>query len=414
MSTERSPVTRGDGPDLRLGLAVLAVVAVLAYLSATALEGSPLESPYRVGVRLPAGSPVVKAGDEVRLGGERAGEVEDVTLEDGGTGLARLKLDGGKLGRGATARIRPRGLAGAIYVQLTPGDARHPLRSGSTLAGGLVTAGTQVSDVAAAFDRDARAALGRTLRGYGGGITGRGPRLNRMLGQMPETLAWTRPQLRAASGKPGTLSGLTSSADAVALAAAPPGSRDLARLVPSARLVLGSTAAEGPAIAASERALPPLEAEAARTLPPAERLLATLAPTARELAPAVDSLARALPDLRRLELETGAVPSFARLADRARPVIDSARPVTASAQGPIAGLEAVAAPLGQFARVLYPYRRELLEAPLGFTRWGSFRYDFGKGAGHKAVRFSMVFTCATARDPYPAPDAAPKERSKCP
>jgi hypothetical protein len=55
-----------------------------------------------------------------------------------------------------------------------------------------------------------------------------------------------------------------------------------------------------------------------------------------------------------------------------------------------------------------------VEAPLGFTRWGDFRYDFGKGAGHKAVRFSMVFTCAHARDPYPAPGAAGKERSPCP
>ncbi|MEA2442812.1 MAG: phospholipid/cholesterol/gamma-HCH transport system substrate-binding protein, partial [Thermoleophilales bacterium] len=165
MRAERSPITRGDTPDVRLGLAVLFVAAVLAYLSVTALEGSPLSSPYTVSVLLPAGSPVVKAGDEVRLGGERAGEVADVTL-DGQRGKATLRLDGMHLGRGATARIRPRGLAGAVYVELTPGDERHRLRSGTTLP--VAKFGVLVSDVAAAFDRDARGALARTLRGYGG------------------------------------------------------------------------------------------------------------------------------------------------------------------------------------------------------------------------------------------------------
>src|SRR3954451_3155950 len=101
MRAEWSATTRGDGPDGRLGLVVLAVAAVLFYLSVTALEGSPLESPYRVAVVLPAGSPVVKTGDEVRLGGERAGEVEDVTLS-GQRGKATLRLDGGQVGRGAT------------------------------------------------------------------------------------------------------------------------------------------------------------------------------------------------------------------------------------------------------------------------------------------------------------------------
>jgi hypothetical protein len=268
--------------------------------------------------------------------------------------------------------------------------------------------------VAAAFDRDARGALRRTLEGYGGGVAGRGTELNRALEQTPETLAHGAPELRAAYVKPGTLAGLTSAADRVASAAAPAGTRALAELIPPARLVLAATDGEGAALAGLERGLPPLEAEAARTLPPAERLLAELAPTARALTPAVHSLARALPDLRALERQAGAIPSFGRIAEEARPVLARAAPVAAGARGPAAALAPLAGPFGQFSRVLYPYRRELLEAPLGFTRWGGFRYDFGNGAGHKAVRFSMVFTCATKRDPYPAPDAAPKERSKCP
>jgi hypothetical protein len=59
------------------------------------------------------------------------------------------------------------------------------------------------------------------------------------------------------------------------------------------------------------------------------------------------------------------------------------------------------------------YPRELLEGPGGFTRWGKFQYQDGVAKGAKAVRFSMVFTCHRARDPYPAPGAADNEEKRC-
>src|SRR4051794_41930336 len=119
MRGERGAYSRGDAADLRLGLLVLAVAAVLAYLSATALEGSPLSSPYRVGVMLPAGSPVVKAGDEVRLGGERAGEGEDVKLS-ARRGKGTLRLGRARIGRGGARPPRPRRPPGAARAGPTP------------------------------------------------------------------------------------------------------------------------------------------------------------------------------------------------------------------------------------------------------------------------------------------------------
>jgi len=71
------------------------------------------------------------------------------------------------------------------------------------------------------------------------------------------------------------------------------------------------------------------------------------------------------------------------------------------------------APLGDLSHYLVPYRTELVQAPAGFDRWGGFRYDAGQAAGHRAVRFSMVFTCAKARDPYPAPGQAHRDRQAC-
>jgi hypothetical protein len=135
---------------------------------------------------------------------------------------------------------------------------------------------------------------------------------------------------------------------------------------------------------------------------------------ATRLEPGVTALGRALPSLRRLEGGAGSVTRLGQVAATAAPVLRALEPALAGLRGPAAGLTPLSTPAWTLATVLIPYRTELLQAPLGFTRWGNFPYDFGTGSGHRAVRFSMVLTCALARDPYPAPGAAPRERRPCP
>ncbi|HEY1596650.1 MAG TPA: MlaD family protein, partial [Thermoleophilaceae bacterium] len=324
------PVSRGARADFRLGLLVLAVGALVAYLSTVAIGGSPFASHYRVTIPLADGGPILKPGDEVRLGGERAGVVRSVRLV-GQQGRATLELDKEKLGRGAAAVVRPRGIAGAVYVQLDQGDMRRPLASGSSIP---ATSSVQISDVVASFGRSARAAVARTLSAYGGGVAGQGTDLNRSLAQTPETLAALTPELRSLSRPPGQLSGLTSSAAGVADAFAPESSDDLGQAVSSAAATFSATGAASAGIAGAENELPGLERQSAATLPAAQGLLASLGPTARRLAPGVQALAHALPDARALEARAPDLDAFARLAAQARPLIDSSTPIATSARGP--------------------------------------------------------------------------------
>jgi ABC-type transporter Mla subunit MlaD len=399
---------------LLLGTTVIAAVAAAAWLSTIAINGLPWSSPYLVRLSLPAGAPLLHPGDEVRIGGERAGQVQSVALarasNDGA--VATLSLDSGySIGRGAGARIRPRGLAGAVYVDLLPGARGHALPSGSPVRAG---AGVQLTDVVAGFDGDARRALAQTLTAAGAGVAGRGAGAGDAIDRAPALLADATAVLRAATPQPGALSGAIAGAGTVAGALAPPRSATLAEIVSDSRKTLGATSDAARPLAATIDQVPGAERASAAVLPGADALLARLESATDALEPSVGAVTAALPGIRALEREGPAISELAAVAGAARPAFSALTPALSQLIGPASGLEPISASVATMANVLIPYRTELLEAPLGFTRWGNFTYGFGTGAGHRAVRFSMVFTCAKARDPYPAPGAASKERKSCP
>ena len=188
---------------------------------------------------------------------------------------------------------------------------------------------------------------------------------------------------------------------------------DLGALVASADRVAGAAADGARALGRSLDAAPPLEAVAARALPEADAVLDEAAPALRALRPGVAALARALPDAIAVERRAPRLDDAGAVARAAQPVLRGAPPMLVAARRPVAALGPLSGPLGDLSKTLVPYRRELVEAPAGFTRWGEFRYDAGQARGHRAVRFTMVFTCARARDPYPAPGAAEREREAC-
>jgi phospholipid/cholesterol/gamma-HCH transport system substrate-binding protein len=400
--------------QLLLGSAAVAAVAAAAWLSTVAIDGLPWSSPYLVRLSLPAGAPLLHPGDEVRIGGERVGQVQTVALSPGSNdrALATVSLDSGyTIGRGAGARIRPRGLAGAVYVDLLPGARARSLPSGSLVHAG---AGVQLTDVIAGFDGDARRALAQTLTAAGAGVAGRGVAAGDAIERSPGLLADAGSVLSAASPRPGTLSDAIGGAGTVAGALAPPGSMTLAQLVSGARETLGATSAVAGPLAATIAAVPGVERASAAVLPGADALLARLTAATDAFEPSVGALTAALPGVRALERDDASISELAGVAGAARPAFSALAPALSELVGPASGLTPLSAPVATLAKVLIPYRTELREAPLGFTRWGNFTYNFGTGAGHRAVRFSMVFTCAKARDAYPAPGAASRERKPCP
>lgn len=397
-----------DRRRLWLGLAVVAVVAVAGWLSTVAINGLPWSSPYLVRLALPQGAPLLTSGDDVRIGGERVGQVQSVSLEGRERAVATLALGSDKIGSGATARVRPRGLAGAVYVDLAPGRIARPFPSDSLIR---ATAGVQLTDVISGFDATARQALGQTLTGYGTGFAGQGAATGGVIAEAPALLSDTSATLAAIRPESGSLEGLVGDATTVAGALA---TNALGQTVTAARQVIETTGSHAGAIGEAIDALPGVEQASSSVLPSADTLLGRLTSASKTLQPGVAALADSLPGLEGIERGGPELAVLAGVAGAATPTLKALSPVLTKLIGPASGLTPLSTPVSELATVLIPYRTELIEAPLGFTRWGNFTYDFGTGAGHRAVRFSMVLTCALARDPYPAPGAASKERRSCP
>jgi ABC-type transporter Mla subunit MlaD len=393
-----------------LGLLVLAALALAGWISTVAINGVPWSSPYRLRLALPQDAPLLTAGDDVRVAGERVGQVSSVSLANAGDdqAVANLSISDASIYHGATARIRPRGLAGAVYVDLYPGvRSGRPLRSGSLLH--TVTGGVQLTNVIAGFDGAARHAMQTVLTQAGDGLAGRGLAVNQSIAQAPSLLGNTTTALHAVDPEPGALSGAIGSAYTVASAVAPPGDQSLGGIVTDARAALSATGELPQTIAA----LPGTEQSLAATLPGADTLLARATTAARDLTPGVQALAQALPGLAALEHRSPAASTLGEVAHDAAPVFSALIPALGELRGTASGLTPLTDPVTELANVLIPYRQELIQAPLGFTRWGNFHYDFGTGSGHRAVRFTMVFTCGLARDPYPKPGQAAKDRKSC-
>lgn len=396
--------------DALLGVVVVALVAIVAWLSTVAIDGGPFSDPYAIRVAVPAGAPLLKDGDEVKIAGQRAGTVRRVERGPDGGPLATLELDDGPVGADATARVRLRGVAGAVYVELDPGTTDGPrLADGATLRT-PVRAAVQLSDVAATFDATTRRAVRRTVGAFGRGLRSGegGARLNATLAELPGTLRALTPIVAAAVPREGGLRRLLDDADGV-LGALDPAT--LRTLVPAARATL--EALPDAELDATLSALPGTQARIDRTLPGATRLLDEAGRTAEDLRPATAALRAALPTVRRVLGRDEDVRRFAALADRTTPVLAAATPVLRDARPAAALLRPLAEPLGPLSSFLVPYREDIVEAVTGFTRWGDFRFDDGQAKGARAVRFSMVLTCHNGRDPYPAPGAASKERKPC-
>lgn len=399
--------------SLALGVAVLAVLAVIAYLSVVAINGIPFTDPYQVRIETPPDAPLLKDGDEVRIGGRRAGQIRGVDVGPGGGALLSVDLDDGPVGRDATARVRLRGLAGATYVEVDPGRTSDPLPEHGLIPLARTGSGVELTDVVDAFDPATTGAVRRTLDAYGRGFTGRGADLNRALGDLGPALDSVTPLLRAATQPPGELARLLGGMDRVARGFATPGGEDLAGLLPVAAATLGTTAERSESIQAAIDRLPVLAGSADRVLPAADVLLDDAAVASRELRPAVLALRDALPDTRRLLRRRGDLASLSTLAAQARPVLRLASPVLRSLTPSAASLAPLAAPLQTLSDHLAAYEKDLFLAPDGFTRWGGFRYGVGQAPGARAVRFLPVFTCMRARVPYPAPGEALTHSEGC-
>lgn len=308
-----------------VGTVTAVVLAIVGYVSYTALSGLPFESTYRVTVELPDASRLV-ANDTVRIRGVRVGRVAGVDARpatSAGPAYARitLALDGstGPLPVDTAVRTRAASVLGASYVELTPGSSARTVPEGGTLPLRNASPTVEVTDLFSVFEAGTRRDIRDVTATLGGGLAGRGPDLNALmagLGRLVGPLATVSSTLSApATDLPGWIRGYGRLTTALA-----PVSRDLAGLVSGGSQTFDALARERVALGRTLAALPATETAATRALTrvnPSLRRLADIAeevqPAGRRLDPGLAAANRALaagtPVLRRM-------PSFAeRLGD---------------------------------------------------------------------------------------------------
>jgi phospholipid/cholesterol/gamma-HCH transport system substrate-binding protein len=402
---------RLDRHHLSLGIGVAVLAVITAVVSVMAIDGLPFANPDHVRAIVPADSPIVRPGDEVRVGGQRVGEVRDVDSTEQGRRVS-MDVDGVGVTQDASATVRLRGLAGAVYIELNPG-AGASAPDDWTIPASRTATGTQLTDVVAAFDRKTRGALSQSLVSYGAGLAGRGRDLNQALGDLPPTLEQGTPLLRSLSPRPGALSGLVGNAGATLHAAAGDRDDDVAGVISGGAGTLGATAAESDALSAAIHNAPGAMEAAQQVLPEADPLLDDLTRASRALSPGARALSTALPEVNALLANRPAVDRLSDLARRANGTVDLAAPVLTDLRPGLLTFSPLLSAAEPLTGYVGRFPDDVLAGPTGFTTWGDFPYDDGQAAGHRAVRFTPVFTCAPGRNPYPGPDQAGKDRESC-
>jgi len=397
---------------LLLGFAALGFIVALVVLAGVAVRGFPLGERWPVRAVVPVDGPPLREGDEVRVAGVRFGEVRRVEPHPQGAAVD-MELDRGPVGAGARLRVRIRGLSAVPYVELDRGDLSRPVPRGATIPRQRTTASTELVDVLDVFDPPTRASLRRVAPTLGAGVAGRGRDVNATLADLGPALGGVTPLLSALSPRRGALREAAFDARLVLRALAPSGSRELEALLPDAATTVETLADRSQGIEESVRLMPLAEDEAVRTLPLADATLRQARGALVELRPGLRSLRDALPSLRRLLSEEEGLRAAARLARAAEPVLAESRPLLVALRPVTAALDPLLDPLGPLVGELSGYGAEIRGAARGLRAVTARRYAVGARPPRRAIRSVPVLACHRARDPYPAPGEARRQRQAC-
>jgi phospholipid/cholesterol/gamma-HCH transport system substrate-binding protein len=171
-----------------LGLLVIGVsVASLAF-AFVSHKGLPGRSYSYATLSFERVPPSLRDGTEVRVRGQRVGQVHHVSFDNGPR--VELQLPGGfDIYKDATARIRSRSLLGQKYVQIDPGTPAAGKLGDAVLGADRTTTVVDIVDLVDTFDDETRKALHTALLAAGTGAAGRGPDINDLIAASPDLLA---------------------------------------------------------------------------------------------------------------------------------------------------------------------------------------------------------------------------------
>lgn len=175
---------------------------------------------YQVTAYFVSASQVVP-GNQVTIGGVPVGSVSAVQLApDGSTAgaLVTMQINGSRapLQRGTTATIRPKGLLGNMYVELSPAHTGQVIPSGGSIPLQDTAAPVTLDQISDILDPQTRQWL-QTLTQQGGvALQDHGPEINHLLGQLPQITADLAATTAALDSRDQDLEALTVEFDQVA------------------------------------------------------------------------------------------------------------------------------------------------------------------------------------------------------
>ena len=183
MRRRRGATAIASNPVL-VGVATTLVIVVAIFLAYNANAGLPWIPTYRLSAEVPGAASLVR-GNEVRIGGFRAGVVDKITpvKKPDGTVVAKLDLkletDVKPLPVDSTIIVRPRSALGLKYVEVTRGTSNRGFPEGGAIPLSAATPKpVEFDEFFNMFDKRTRLGEQQNLRGFGDAFTGRGEDIN--------------------------------------------------------------------------------------------------------------------------------------------------------------------------------------------------------------------------------------------
>jgi phospholipid/cholesterol/gamma-HCH transport system substrate-binding protein len=393
-----------------LGIVVIAAsmaAIAFAFVSHKGLPGRNYTYAKLAFERVPPG---LRAGSDVRVRGQRVGQVHSVRFDNGPQ--LELQLSGGiELYKDATARVRSRSLLGQKYVQIDPGTPAAGQLGDAVIGKDRTATVVDIVDLVDTFDDATRRALHTALLQTGTGAAGHGPDLNDLIAASPDLLADLNLTGRTLTAEETRLVAFLATAERLS-GRFNGREAELERLIGQMGDTLLAVATDGgKPLADTVHKLPAALDALTPALSDLGAAAAALGPAIHDLGPAAAALGAVTPDFRAALRESvpvlGKVPPVSGLATPAlsglTTTFNDARPL-APALGKT--FDAAAAQL----EVLAPYAPEL------DLLLDGLRDAFAQGDSNgKWLRVASIFAAinqAGNRNPYPAPGAAAKDAAQ--
>ena len=414
MSRGRSLVAASIAAGTRyrlLGVLTGLLLAAITYVIILSVNGVPFQERHALTVELPKSAPPIDVADQVRVGGQRAGVVSASSPTTRGARI-ELKIDPDfwPLPDQTAVRLRVKPASGLAYVELTPAGTGE-LAENATIPSRRVSAGATLPEAAEAFDLSTREALSRTAVVSGAALAGNGEKLGGTIDDLTSAVRNGTPLLETIAANPGDISAMLADGRIVARALA--GDGELQDLITGGSQALRAVAQSSPQLGEAIELSPGLEAQVTALAPQAERVLADSAELMRELDPLAADIAAQLPAMRRLLSASGDLRASTKvLAAATADVLAQAPQAMVALRAPVIEAGPAANALTPIGEELDKYRSDMLAGVKGLEAVTSKIYPDGATApNNPALRFAPVFTCHTARNPYPDPGQSVKDKA---